>query len=137
MKQPRRIPDELPPPLVAVLSPDAAEYGVLGKRQRALLAEVAGTEELLWVAKTGTMTDTGSWFGKRRVCLAMSGKALLLFATGPRPLRQRILLEALKGSRYNVVTGELVLAPEAEPTVRKLALPPVEAARVLAQIGRG
>lgn len=137
MKHPRRIPDELPPPLAAVLSPGAAEYGVLRKRQCLLLEQFAGTEELLWIAKTRTLTDTGSWFGKRRVCLALGRVALLIFATGPRPFQQRILLEDLKGSRYNVVTGELVLAPAVDLPVRKLALPPVEAARVLAQIGRG
>lgn len=136
MKQPRRIPDELPPPLSVVLAPDAVDYRALGKRQRALLDQVAAGEALLWVFRTWTMTDTGSWFGKRRVCLALSRAALLMFAVGPRPFQQRILLDALKGSRYNVVTGELVLAP-AEMPVRKLALPPVEAVRVLAQIGRG
>ncbi len=132
----RRIPEELPQPLLDALAADAAELRALGRRRLALLRRDAGGEAVVAVARTGSRTDTGSWFGKRRVCLAFTRTAMLLFATGPQPLCRRIPLTELKKTQYNTVTGELVFAP-AELPVPTVALPPVEAARALAQIGKG
>ena len=67
---------------------------------------------------------------------AFTPTALLLFATGPRPLCRRIPLTELRQTQYNTIYGELVFAPASVP-VRAVALPPLEAARALAQLGRG
>jgi len=136
MMTPRRIPDALPPPVSEALAPDAAELAALGRRRRAWLVHEAGGEDVLAVARTGSRIDTGSWFGKRRVCLAFTRTAMLFAATGPRPVCRRVPLAELRKSQYNTVTGELVFAPAALPAPT-VALPPVEAARLLAQIGRG
>ena len=131
----RRIPDVLPPPLSQPLAAgDAAR--TLGRRRAALLRRCAGGEAVLAAMPTSSFTDTGSWFGKRRVCLAFTPGALLLFATGPRPLCRRIPLTELRQTQYNTVTGELVFAPAGVP-VRAVALPPLKAARALAQLGKG
>lgn len=131
----RRVPDELPPPVTAALPPEAPELMALGEQRLALLRQAAGAEPVLAVARTRTITDTGSWFGRRRVFVAFTPTALLIFAKGPRPLCCRTPLAELGKTRYNVVTGELCFAP-AELPVRRVALPPVVAARALAQIGR-
>ena len=131
----RRIPDELPPPAEEALAFGAAELLSLGKRRLALLRQAAGDEAVVMAVRTGSSADTGSWFGRRRLCLAFTRTAMLAFATGPRPLCRRIPLEDLRRTHYNVVTGELTFAP-AELPVPRVALPPVEAARALAQIGR-
>ncbi len=131
----RRIPDTLPPPVSQPLAAGDA-VRVLGRRRAALLRRDAGGEAVLAAMPTGSAADTGSWFGKRRVCLAFTPTALLLFATGPRPLCRRIPLTELRQTQYNTVTGELVFAPASVP-VRAVALPPLEAARALAQLGRG
>jgi len=131
----RRIPDALPPPAAQPLAADEA-VRLLGKRRAALLRRCAGGEAVLAAMPTGSFTDTGSWFGKRRVCLAFTPGALLLFAAGPRPLCRRIPLAELRQTQYNTVTGELVFAPAGMP-VRAVALPPLEAAQALAQLGRG
>lgn len=133
----RRIPDELPPPVSEPLASGAAELQALGGRRLALLKgpEAGGEAPLLMAVKTGTCTDTGSWFGKRRVCLAFTPAAMLMVALGPRPMVYRISLAELGLTQYNTVTGELVFAPAHLP-VQKVALPPVEAARALAQIGK-
>lgn len=132
----RRVADELPPPVSEALAPEAAALLALGKRRLPLLRQAAADEAVLLLVKTGTRTDTGSWFGKRRLYMAFTGTAMLVFATGPRPLCRRIPLAELRETKYNAVRGELVFAP-AEVPERKVAVPPVEAARALAQIGKG
>jgi hypothetical protein len=132
----RRIAEERPPPVSEAIADEAAELLALGKRRLVLLRQAAAGEAVLLVVKTGTRTDTGSWFGQRRLYMAFTRTAMLVFATGPRPLCRRIPLAELGDTKYNAVTGELVFAPDKLP-VWKVALPPVEAAWALAQIGKG
>jgi hypothetical protein len=132
----RRIAEELPPPASEAIDDEAAQLLSLGKRRLALLRQAADGEAVLLAVKTGTTIDTGSWFGKRRLYIGFTETAMLVFATGPRPLCRRFPLAELRDTKYNVITGELVLAP-AEVPERKVAMPPVEAAKVLAQIGKG
>ena len=66
----RRIPNELPPPATAPLPNDAPEWVALGSRRRALVDRVAAGEDVYLVEPTGSRTDTGGWFGQRRVWLA-------------------------------------------------------------------
>lgn len=136
MTSQRRIPDVLPPPVTQPLADDDADLRALGKCRSALLWRIAEGETVLAVMRTGSAVDTGSWFGKRRVCLAFTPTSLLVFASGPQPLCRRVLLTDLRQTQYNTVTGELILAP-ADVPVRAVALTPLKAARALAQIGRG
>ena len=136
MKPNRRIPDVLPPALVEALPPEAGELRALGRRRLDLLSEQLAGEAVVAISKTATTLDTGSWFGKGRVWLAFTPTAMLLVARGPRPLCRRVPLAELQKTQYNTVTGELVFVP-AELPVPTVALPPVEAAQALAQMGRG
>lgn len=131
----RRIPDELPPPAQAPLSSDAAEWLALGTRRRSLVDRAAEGEAVYVLERTGSLTDTGGWLGKRRVWLAFTPTAMIVSALGPRPLSARIPLAELNRTQYNVITGDIVFAP-AEPPLRQVSLSPMAAARVLAQIRR-
>ena len=69
--------------------------------------------------------------------LAALPDSLALVASAPgaaRPLAERIPFSRLRESRYNHVTGQLALSPAALAGVRGLALAPIEAGQVLAQI---
>ena len=84
----------------------------------------------------------GYWLGKRRVWACVLEEEVLLFARGRRRYVERIPLQQLRGSRYNHVTGELVLAPiETAPvdttSIKSLKLPPLAALEILAYIYRG
>ena len=131
----RRIPNELPPPATAPLPNDAPEWVALGSRRRALVDRVTAGEDVYLVEPTGSRTDTGGWFGQRRVWLAFTQASMVMTAAGSRPLCIQIPLTELSRTQYNVVTGDVVFAP-AEPPLRQVSLTPVAAARVLAQIRR-
>jgi hypothetical protein len=133
MRAQRHIPDVLPPAAREALDPAGPELRALGPRRLHVLGRHLDGEAVLAVARTGTFIDTGSWFGKGRIWLAFTPTALLLVAAGPRPLCRRIPLAELRKTQYNTVTGELVFVP-AELPVQTIALPPVEAARALAQM---
>jgi len=81
-----------------------------------------------------TRVDTGRWFIRSRVRVAVTDEELILFAPGPEPYVQRIRFADLGESLYNHVTGSLVLAPARDVRVRSLRMPPVEARQILTRI---
>jgi hypothetical protein len=98
---------------------------------RRLLDDLARGDPVSDLVRSGTRVDVGSWLGRARVWTGCVPDALLLLAAGPRPYAQRIPLSDLGESRYNHVTGELVLAPAEGADIRALKIPPLEALRVL------
>jgi hypothetical protein len=106
----------------------------LGRARQQLLASLIADETIYYLRKTRTKVDVGAWFRKGRVCICLSAREAILFATGSRPYIERIPIQQLCESRYNHVTGELMLAPEAAPGIRGLKIPPLEGLAVLAQI---
>jgi hypothetical protein len=84
--------------------------------------------------QTWTRVDTGGWGLNPRLRAAVRGRELVLFAPGKRPFVESVPFAALGESRYNHVTGELVLAPAPEAQVRRLKVPPVEGRELLEEI---
>ena len=83
---------------------------------------------------TNTRVDTGGWGRNPRLTVAVAEGELVLSAPGKRPFLERLSFAGLRGSRYNHVTGELILAPAPAARVSQLRLPPLEAAAVLTAI---
>jgi len=126
---------KLPPVSAAPL--DRAERRARLGRLRQFVESVVGEAGMFHVRKTATKVDVGYWLGKRRVWACLLEKDLLLFAQGRRPYVERIPLAELRESRYNHVTGQLVLAPIEAAAVKALKVPPLAALEILAYIYRG
>ena len=127
---------KLPP--VSAKPLDRAERRTrLGGARRRFVESVTGQKSIFHVRKTGTKVDAGYWLGKRRVWACLLETELLLFARGRRPYVERIPLADLRESRYNHVTGEVVLAPIETATVKALKVPPLAALEILAYIHHG
>ena len=113
---------------------EADRSAELGRRERRMLDELLGQEDVFAVLATDTKIDVGKWYRRGRVCVCALADELILFAAGPRPLAERIALADLHESRYNHVTGEVVLAPRDGSGVDRLKVPPLEGLELLAQI---
>ncbi|HUT31879.1 MAG TPA: hypothetical protein VNE39_00235 [Planctomycetota bacterium] len=125
---------ELPAPLTEALDRTSAAFARMPEATRRLAQEFVGADEVLFVVRTASRVDVGSWLGPGRLwALALRG-ALALVAHGPRPYTERIPFSRLRESTYNPVTGELVLAPPHHLRVRGLKLAPLEGYQMLAQI---
>jgi len=81
-----------------------------------------------------TRTDVGMWFRQGRVRACPRAGELLLLAHGRKPYRETVPFANLGESRYNHVTGALVLAPAEGVRVHDMKLPPLEADALLATI---
>ena len=124
---------KLPPVSAAPL--DRGEQRTrLGRARWQFIESVIGGACVFHVRQTGTKVDVGYWLGKRRVWACVMEEELLLFARGRRPYVERIPLADLNCSRYNHVTGELVLAPIETAAVKALKVPPLAALEILAYI---
>ncbi len=100
----------------------------------AALEAAAGLSPHDTVYRSRTRTDVGMWMRGGRVLACARDGALLLLAHGKLPYRESIPFAELGESRYNHVTGALVLAPATGARVRDLNLPPLEADALLAMI---
>ena len=127
--------ERLPPPLKA---PDEAILeackGRMTPAERRLLATIRETAEVMTVFQSSTRVDVGLWLVERRVWVVVTRAEVVLLAAGRRPLTQRVTFAHLYASLYNVVTGELVLAPDRGYRVGQVKLPPLEGSQVLAQV---
>lgn len=83
---------------------------------------------------TRTRVDVGYWTGKRRVWAYLEENDLLLFAYGRRPYSERIARRELRESRYNHVTGQVVLAPAVDAENVQLRMAPYEGYDILRRI---
>lgn len=101
---------------------------------RQLAQGTAPDEALGACVATGSGVDVGSWFGKRRLYVFVLRGRLLLVAAGPRPYVDTVPFEALGGSIYNHVTGELILAPVDYTRVNRLKLTPLDGRAILINI---
>jgi hypothetical protein len=122
------------PPANTIPLDRAARATQLGYGQLRMLDSLVGDQPVYHVQRTGTKIDVGGWFGRGRICICLSAGEAVLFAEGKRPYVARIPLQRLGQSRYNHVTGELMLAPDAAPRVSGLKIPPLEGLQILAQI---
>jgi len=114
-----------------------ARRAQLGYSQGWFLHWLVGDAPVFHIARTGTKIDVGSWFFKRRVCTCLLESEMLLFAPGKRPYVERIPLGQLKESKYNHVTGEVMLAPAESEKIRGLRMRPLAGLQLLAHIYRG
>lgn len=126
--------DELPPALHAPLEWTREPLAAMGKADRRLAEAFLSGEEIYFAARTGSPTDVGRWLGPRPLWAFALRRELALLAHGPRPFTERIPFSLLRGSTYNPVTAELVLAPGPHRRVRGLRLAPLEGYQMLAQI---
>jgi len=106
----------------------------LGRARRRLLESLVGDEAVYYARRTRTKVDVGAWLRKGRVCICLMAGEAVIFAKGKRPYVERTPLTRLRQSRYNHVTGELMLAPDAAPEISGLKIPPLEGLQILAQI---
>jgi hypothetical protein len=102
--------------------------------ERALLAEQAGSEAPALLLPSRTRVDVGYWSGKRRVWCCLLRDTLLLCAFGRRPYTERIAASALTESRYNHVTGELILSPAVGARCGRLRLAPLEGYELMSRV---
>ena len=114
------------PPVSAVPLDPTERRARLGRARR-FAESVTGQESVFHVRKTDTKVDVGYWLGKRRVWACLLKQELLLLAWGRRPYVERIPLAKLRESRYNHLTGQLLLAPIERAAVKALKLPPLAA----------
>ena len=121
------------PRVVPLLDP-VLQMGALNVWERELMlgqrVEPVGVE----LVATRTRVDVGMWFRKGRVWACMLPTELLLVAQGKCPRVERMPFGKLGESRYNHVTGELVLSPAEGVEIRQLAVPPLEGLRILQTI---
>ena len=106
----------------------------LRRRDRTLLVREGIDLETVAPVPSRTKVDVGYWCVNGRVWLCLLPGELLLFASGKRPCVERVPLEALRESRYNHVTGALVLAPAGGVKHPSLRLPPLEGYEMLAKL---
>ena len=144
---------ELPPPRLEPLARGEGALALAG-RLADVAAEALGDARVLVVVRTATRVDVGSWLGPSRVWLFALAEQFLLLApprnplarwpglarrlgVSTRPYVERIGLSQLRGSTYNHVTGELVLAPANAVRLRRLKVTPRDGYQLLAQIRHG
>jgi len=89
----------------------------------------------MWV-RTSSRMDVGRWLLSARVRVAVLDDALVLIASGPRPVAQRLPFSSVCETFYNHVTGELVLAPAPLARVSSLRVTPDDAVRIIRFIRR-
>jgi hypothetical protein len=100
---------ELPPPLREPLAWPPED---LAPATRELVDGLLQADDPIVLAlPTQTLVDVGHWFNSGQLWVGCTREALLLWALGKRPYRERILFSELRESLYNHVTGELMLAP--------------------------
>lgn len=108
----------------------------LGRSRRRILESLVGDQPVYYAGRTRTKVDVGAWLRKGRVCICLSDGEAVVFADGRQPYVARIPLQRLRESKYNHVTGELTLAPDAAAGISGLKVPPLEGLQILAQIHR-
>ncbi len=111
-----------------------ARTASLSKAEKALMDEAVAGENVVWLVRTGTRVDVGRWLSKKRVWLCLLPGRLVLFASGKRSVVESALVPELGQSRYNHVTGEIMLAPADNLTNSELRLRPLDGFELLSQI---
>ncbi|HUT01790.1 MAG TPA: hypothetical protein VM031_05010 [Phycisphaerae bacterium] len=130
---------ELPPARREPLDLARQVWPVMGYRGRFLAQQLIGTDDVFAAVRTGTRIDVGTWLLRGRVWVFALRDSLAVVACGPCGLKvraERVPYESLRESQYNHVTGELALAPAKGLPLRGLALDPLDAYQLLAQIYR-
>lgn len=107
---------------------------VLRRREKRLLMEQLGDEEAAWLVRSRTKVDVGLWFRKRKVWCCLARQRLLLLAAGKTSVVENVPVDDLKKTRYNHITGELILSPAEGARIRCLRMPPLDAFELLSQI---
>jgi len=137
LTQTETAPAGLPPAIVEPLPEAEALLAKMPSRPASLLLRQIEGRGLFMLVRTDTKVDVGSWLGKGRVWMAVLDDSLAVAASAPgckQPLAEMIPFSRLRRSRYNHVTGQLALAPAGIAGTKGLAMSPVEAGQVLAQI---
>lgn len=124
---------DLPPPVT--VPPDRTRLlAGPGRRAGQIVDELAAGRDVFTLVRTGTRRDVGFWFYSPRVCIAALQGELLVFCASRRHCAETVPFASLHGSRYNHVTGELLLAPAEELSVRRFRVSPLMGMQLLAQI---
>jgi len=110
------------------------QFGALSDGEKLVMAEAVGDEQVHRLLKTGAKVDVGMWFRSGRVWTCELSHDLVLFAYGKISWADRISYDELRESRYNHVTGELVLSPREGRPVEKLRVFPLEGLGVLNRV---
>jgi hypothetical protein len=124
---------ELPPALTGPAEREAGAFLLLCAEERALLDELLGGEQAVFLVCSGTDVDVGQWIRKRAAWLCATRSELVVFALGRRPFSARIPFQLLRESLYNHVTGALALAPAHGLEPREYRMTPTEGYQLLAQ----
>jgi len=119
----------LPPPCREPLPIDKPPLKRLLQRHE-FLSDI----DVLYLVNSRSRIDVGSWIRDRRIRVAATSTHLLLFASGKRPLAERLAYSELYDSVYNHVTGALILAPHIDSRFCTLRMTPVDGYQLLAQI---
>ena len=125
---------ELPAARTTPIDSAAQILANLAKAERPVVQDALGQQDAFFAVKSRGRTDTGGWLGRRRVWVFALAEELLLVATGKSPYVERTRFADLRGSVYNAVTGELVLAPAPRLRVRRLRMVPLDGYQTLAQV---
>jgi hypothetical protein len=129
--------DNLPPALTEPLPAADAIIAKMPRGSAALARQLIAGRDVFLIVRTGTKVDVGSWLFRGRIWLAVLDDGLAAVASAPggaRPLAEIVPFHGLRRSRYNHVTGQLVLAPTGLAGTKGLAMSPIEGCQVLAQI---
>jgi hypothetical protein len=125
---------ELPPAFNAPAPGNDEEVALLSKRERRLYDELRGSDTVILLLLSESLADVGQWMLRSRVWLFATPTELVAFASGRRPVVQRVPFQHIQESLYNNVTGELVLAPNRKFKLSRIEISPVEGYQFLAQI---
>ena len=98
------------------------------------LAALRTSDDPLLAVRSRTRLPTGLPLWPQRVWLVLQGGQLVLLAAGRRPLQAAAPLSDLSDSRYNHVTGELLLAPGPTLPVHAIRISPLQADEILRRI---
>lgn len=118
-------------------APDAMS-GARGHRRKLIERELGDAPYFARV-RSRSRVDVGGWLGRRRVDVFALADEVLLLAADPlvdwgRPFVKRLAFRQLQRSVYNHVTGSLALAGEGGRVHADLAMRPLEAGQLLAQV---
>lgn len=108
----------------------------MDNKERELLNEEAGEDiEPRLSLCSQTKIDTGRWWGKAPLWLAVSEEEIFVLAAGKRPYFERVSLQDCNETHYNPATGEIIIAPAEGLICNQLAFSPSEAMELLQTLG--
>ena len=106
----------------------------LSKVEQAVLTSGKGDVEPLKIFRSQTRVDTGRWWRRSVLCLAVYPGEIAVFAASRRRYFCHLELADLTESYYSHRTGELILAPAEECRFKQIKMNPSEALEILSML---